>query len=178
LVPNPLDLRTSGHPLPGQRIPIKLIPLDKRSRSNSVPMDKWSTNICSPWTNGPQPIWSPYFWIPTACPLGQTEYSRDHLSRGTKLVGDHLYMETEFFGDHLSMGTELVRFRLSRGTNQLGTNCGGPNVRGPYAFGTKCVTADDERPRRRGKNPFLASSSNAAGELASCCCLGPPQPVE
>ena len=40
------------------------------------------------------------------------------------------------------MGTELVRDRLSRGTDQLGTNCGGPNVRGPYVIGTKCVTAD------------------------------------
>ena len=39
------------------------------------------------------------------------------------------------------MGTELVGNRLSRGTNQLGTNSGGPNVRGPYGFGTKCVTA-------------------------------------
>ena len=39
------------------------------------------------------------------------------------------------------MGTELVGDRLSRGINQLGTNCGGPNVRGPYAFGTKCVIA-------------------------------------
>ena len=39
------------------------------------------------------------------------------------------------------MGTELVGDRLSRGTNQLGTNCGGPNVREPYVFGTKCVTA-------------------------------------
>ena len=37
------------------------------------------------------------------------------------------------------MGTELVGDRLSRGTNQLGTNCGGPNVRGPYTFETKCV---------------------------------------
>ena len=46
------------------------------------------------------------------------------------------------FGDHLSMGTELVGDRLSRGTNQLGTKCGGSNVPGPYAFGTKCVTAE------------------------------------
>ena len=109
LVPNPFDSRTSGPPLPVPLIPIKLIPLDKWSQSNSVPLDKWSPKI-----------WSPYFRIPTACPPGPTEYSRDHLSRGTKLVGD----------------------RLSRGTNQLGTNCGGPNVWGPYAFGTKCATAD------------------------------------
>ena len=51
-----------------------------------------------------------------------------NFARGTKLVGDHL-----------SIGTELVGDRLSRGTNQLGTNCGGPNVRGPYWFGTKCL---------------------------------------
>ena len=83
-----------------------------------------------PWINGPQPIWSPFFWIPTAYPSGQTEYSRDHLSGSTKLVGDHL-----------SMGTELVGDRLSWGTNWLGTNCWGPNVRGPYVFWTNCVTA-------------------------------------
>ena len=42
------------------------------------------------------------------------------------------------------MGTELGGDCLSRGTNKLGTHCGGPNVRGPYAFGihsTKCGTA-------------------------------------
>ena len=50
----------------------------------------------------------------------------------------------QILGDHLSMRTELVGDRLSRGTNQLGTNLGGPNVRGPYAFGTKCVTANIE----------------------------------
>ena len=47
----------------------------------------------------------------------------------------------QILGDHLSMGTELVGDRLSRGTNQLGINFGGLNVRGPYVFGTKCVTA-------------------------------------
>ena len=45
------------------------------------------------------------------------------------------------FGDHLSMGTELVGDFLSREINQLGTHCTGPSVCGPYAFGTKCVTA-------------------------------------
>ena len=50
----------------------------------------------SPWKNGPQPIWSPYFQIPTACSPGQMKYSRDHLSRGTKLVGDHFSMVTKF----------------------------------------------------------------------------------
>ena len=43
------------------------------------------------------------------------------------------------------MGTELVGHRLSRGNNQLGINWGSivgePNVRGPYGFETKCVTA-------------------------------------
>ena len=81
-----------------------LVLLGKRFPTDLVPLDKWSRKICSP-----------YFQILTACPPGQTDYSRYHLSRGTELVGD----------------------RLSRGTN-----CGGPNVRGPYVFGTKCVTAD------------------------------------
>ena len=71
--------------------PTNLVPLDKRSPSNLVPLDKWSPKIWSPWTNGPQPIWSPYFQIITDCPPGQREYSRDHLSRGTKLVGDQTF---------------------------------------------------------------------------------------
>ena len=78
--------------------PTNLVSLDKRSPSNLVSMDKWSTKIWSPWTNCPQPIWSPYFQIITACPPRQTEYSRDHLSRGTKLVGDHLSRGTKFWG--------------------------------------------------------------------------------
>ena len=73
----------------------------------------------------------------------------------TELVGECLYIfetqnavqnrckEFEFTIYHLSMGTELVGDRLSRGTNQLGTNCGGSNVRGPHVFGTKCVTAQE-----------------------------------
>ena len=40
------------------------------------------------WTNGPQPIWSPNFRFSTTFPPGQMEFSRDHLSRGTKLVGE------------------------------------------------------------------------------------------
>ena len=72
---------------PGQTIPIKLIPLDKWSPTNSNLMDKWSLKI-----------WTLYFRIPKACTPGQLEYSRDHLSRGTKLVGDHLSMATKFFG--------------------------------------------------------------------------------
>ena len=53
------------------------------------------------------------------------------------------------------MGTELVGDRLSRVTNQLGTNLGGPNVRGPFAFGTKCVRA----------NYFLNTNSNFGGNF-------------
>jgi hypothetical protein len=106
LVPNPFDSRTSGPPLPVPLIPIKLIPMDKWSQSNSVPLDKWSPKI-----------WSPYFRIPTACPPGKTEYSKYHLSRGTKLVGDHLSMETNFWGTHLSMGPESGGDRMHLGPN-------------------------------------------------------------
>ena len=42
------------------------------------------------------------------------------------------------------MTTELVGDRLSRVTNQLGTNCGGPNVQWQHEFETKCVTAKKE----------------------------------
>ena len=56
--------------------------------------------IRSPWTNGPRKFgplekWSPTNLVPlypdpqgaTACSPGQTEYSRDHLSMGTKILG-------------------------------------------------------------------------------------------
>ena len=81
----------------------------------------------SPSTNGPQPIWYPYFRISIACPPGQTEYSRDHLARGIEFLGTICPWV---------LGTELVGDCLSRGTNR-----GGPNIQGPYAFGTKYVTA-------------------------------------
>ena len=115
LVLNLFDPRTSGPPLP--------VPLDQqRSPSNLVPMEKWSPKIWSP-TNlvpnnlvpnqfGPHPIWSPYIWIPIACPHGQTDYSRDHLSRGTKLVANHLSMGTKFLGPVAPWGQ-----------NWLGTVC-------------------------------------------------------
>ena len=44
--------------------------------------------IWSPWTNGPQPIWSQYLQIITACPPGQTEYSRDQIGWGPCVHGD------------------------------------------------------------------------------------------
>ena len=39
------------------------------------------------------------------------------------------------------LGTKFVGDCLSRRTKLLGTECEGPNVQGPIAFGTKCVTA-------------------------------------
>ena len=114
MVQNPFDPRTSGPRLP--------VPLDKWSPTNSVLMDKWSAKIWSPLTNGPQPIRSLYFLIPSYCPPGQTEYSGDHLSMGTKLVGDHLSMVTvcpkepinwgpivgnQKFGDYMRLGLNV-----------------------------------------------------------------------
>ena len=125
-----------------------LVPLDKQTPTNSVPMDKWSPKIQSPWTNGPQPIRSLYFRIPIACLPGQTEYSRDHLSRGTKLVEDHL-----------SMGTELVGDRLSWRTNQLETDCWVQNVREPYAFETKCISYWKIKGQRRNMPHFKGFAS-------------------
>ena len=93
---------------PGQTVPIKF-----GSPGQMVPQN------LVPWTNGPLTIWSPYLQIITACPTGQTEYFRDHLSRVAKLVGDHLSMETEFDGD-----------RCSKGINFMRVICpGGPEVR-------------------------------------------------
>ena len=63
----------------------------------------------------------------------------DHLSRGTLCPGG-----PNRLGTICPRGPELIRDHLSRGTNLLGTNYGGPNVRGPYAFGTKCVAASPQ----------------------------------
>ena len=133
LVPNPFDPQTSGPPLS--------VPMDKWSPkiwspSNLVFLDKWSQKIWSTWTNGLQPIWSPYLQIIIACPSGQTEYSMDHLSRGDQIGWGPFVHGDRIFGDHLFMRTELVGDCLSWGTktNKFGTNCGGPNVRGPYVF--------------------------------------------
>ena len=85
---------------------------------NLAPQDKWS----------PQPV-----------PLDKWNILQTICSGGP----NYFVHGDRNFGDHLSMGTELVGDRLSRGTNQLGTNCGEPNIQGPYAFGTKCVKAGD-----------------------------------
>ena len=87
-------------------VPKNLVPLDKWSPSNLVLV---LPDSLSPWTN---------------------KIFRDHLSRGTKLVGDHL-----------SMWTKIIGTICPWGLNWLGTHCLGPNVQWPYAFGTKCVTA-------------------------------------
>ena len=50
-IPNAYGPRTFGPP---QWVPNLLVPLDKQSPTNSVPMDKLSPKIWSPWTNGPQ----------------------------------------------------------------------------------------------------------------------------
>ena len=108
---------------PGQMVPIKLDPHGQLVSNYLVPnylipLDKWSSIIWSPWTNGPQPIWSLYF--PIACPSGQTEYYRDHLSWWTKLVGDHL---------------------------PRGTNCGGPNVSQPLVCQSLCQIGSKMLPK-------------------------------
>ena len=118
------DIRSSASCPPGETNPIKSIPLDKLSPTNSVAKDRWSQ------TFEPQPIRFSHFLIPTACLPGQRNILGTICLRGP-MVGDQI------FGDYLSTGTELVEDCLSRGTNKLGTYCGGSNVWGPYAFGTK-----------------------------------------
>ena len=141
-VPNTYGPRTFG--------PHQLVPLDKRSPTNSVPLDKWSPKIWSSWTNGPHPIWSPKFksshlvpldkrsilgticlggqsWLGTICPGGQnwlgTVYPEGPINWGP-IVGDQMS------GDHM---------------------CLGPNVRGPYVFGNKCVTAGQKTGSNRNQ---------------------------
>ena len=130
-----------GHLVPHNWSPFNWSLWTNGPPTNSVPMDKRSPKIRTPWTNGPQPIWSPYFWIPTACPPGQKEYSRDHLSMGTKLVGTTCPRGPNFGGPFVH-GDQIGWDHLSRGTGS-----GGPEVRGSNGFGTKCVAAVIRPPR-------------------------------
>ena len=128
----------------GQTIPIKFGPHGQMVPKNLVPQYKWSPRIWSLWTNGPQPIWSPYFWIPTACPPGRKEYSRDHLSMGTKLVGDHLSTGTEFLGTICPWGLNWLGTVCPEGPINWGPivgdqmsgdhMCLGPNVSQPFIY--------------------------------------------
>ena len=119
LVSNPFDPQTSGPQLP-------------------VP------HFLSPWTNNPHKIDPPGQMVPirfgprgqmvpnspTACPPGQMEYSRDHLSRRTKLVWDHLSMGIEFLGTNSPWGL-----------NWLGTVC----PEGPINWGPDQMSRDHMR---------------------------------
>ena len=60
---------------------------------------------------------------------------------GTKLVGDHLSIKTKFLGTICPWGQNWLGTVCPEGPIDWGPICGGPNVRGPYVFGTKCVTA-------------------------------------
>ena len=58
-------------------VPNWFVPLDKRSTTNSVPEENWSPKIGSSWTNGPQPIWSPW----KNCTKNIPFFQRDRLWR-------------------------------------------------------------------------------------------------
>ena len=88
---------------------------------------------------GPEPIWSPDFRIPTACPPGQMEYSRDHLSRRPNWLGTICPWGPNFGGLFVH-GTELVCLFV-QWDKLIGDQLWGTKCPGPYAFGTKCVTA-------------------------------------
>ena len=118
--------------VPGHLVPHNWSPIDWSLWTNGP------QPIRSPWTNGPQKFGPPGQMVPNQfvpCISGSPQPVPLDKRNIPFVQGDRI------FGDHLSMGAELAGDHLSRGTNQLGTNCGGPNVQGPYAFGTKCVTA-------------------------------------
>ena len=72
----------------------------------------------------------------TNCPRGPIVWGLfvkgDQLSWGPFVHGDQM------FGDQLSRGTNCLGDQMSRDCLFLGTNWGGPNVRGLNVFGTKC----------------------------------------
>ena len=95
----------------GQLVSIKFGPHEQMVPQNLVPLDKWSP------TNLVHVILDPH-----TCPSGQTEYSRDHLSRETKYRLGTICIWGLNFWDHLSMGP-----------NWLGTVCPeGPIIWGPH----------------------------------------------
>ena len=126
---------------PGQTVPIQFGPQGQTVLKNLVPLDKWSpTNLV------------PEFQIITACPPGQREYSSDHLSRGTKLVGDHL-----------SRGTKFLETICPWGQNWLGTVCPegpinwGPIVGDHMSGDHMCLEPNVSQPlyRRIDKSTYL-----------------------
>ena len=59
------------HMVPGNLVPNLLVPLDKRSPTNPVPLDKWSPKIRCPWTNGPNQFGPPGQMVPRIFPLSR-----------------------------------------------------------------------------------------------------------
>ena len=143
LVPNAFGPRTFGPP---QLVPNWLVPLDKRSPTNSVPMNKWSPKIwdnlqmlistnglynSSLWIFFPIDKWSSNIWSsgtigPPGQMVGQMAPRIFCLSRGTGCgdleYGDQIGLGpfvqgNQIFGDHLSSGTEFDGDSLSRWIN-------------------------------------------------------------
>ena len=105
---------------PPQRVPNWSVPLDKQSPTNSVPIERWSQKIWSPWTNGPQPICSPRQMVRGIFRLsrGKIQKDGDRIGWGPFVCGDQM------FEDHLSMG-KFVGGHLSRGVNFMRIICPG-----------------------------------------------------
>ena len=106
-----------------------------------VPLDKRSPENLFHWTNVPNQIQSGQMVPQNFIPFGQmipNQFGPHIFGSPEPLPLDKRHILETIFP---SRGTKLVGDRLSRGTNQLGTKCGGPNVRGPYEFGIKFVTA-------------------------------------
>ena len=137
LVLNAYGPRTFGPPQWGPKL---LVPLDKQSPTNSVPMDRWSQKIWSPWTNPNQFGPLEYFICPGRQAVGIQNYG-DWIGWGPFLQADKI------FGTFCPWGLNLLgsfvqgdRFYgdgLSRGTGSEGLK-----VHGSNGFETKCVAAN------------------------------------
>merc|ERR1719331_1358796 len=83
---------------------------------NLVPMDKWSPTNLVPILPNHQSL-----------PLGQTEYSRDHLSRGTKFLGTICPWGQNWLGTVCPEGP--IKWGSIVGDQMSGDHmCSGPNV--------------------------------------------------
>ena len=94
----------------------------------SVLSKKMQADVFCPW--GPN-IWGPFVY-------------GDHLSMGTELAVDRIGGGPNFGGpfvqgDHIVWGPFVQRDQLIGDHLSRGTWRGGPEVRGPSRFGTKCV---------------------------------------
>ena len=145
LVPNPYGPWRFGPP---QWDPNSLVPLDKQSPTNSVPMDRWSSKIWSSWTNGLQPIWFPRQMVHRIFRLSRGTGCGDQEIQGLNLLGTIWprgpnFWGPFFHGNRICWGPFVQRDQFYRDRWSRETVRQGLEVRGSNGFRTKCIAAGE-----------------------------------